>query len=76
MVSSLLQFLDQPALSRLSDAAPGRAIPNGAAATWTAADLARGIPVAIAPQERLLLRLDAAGGEPPAYDEAVGCITQ
>ncbi len=61
---------------RLSDAATGRAIPNGAAATWTAADLARGIPVSIAPQERLLLRLDAADGKPPAYDEAVGCITQ
>ena len=45
---------------RLSDAATGRAIPNGDAATWAAADLARGIPVAVAPQERLLLRLDAA----------------
>ena len=44
---------------RLSDAATGGAIPNGDAATWTAADLARGIPVDLKPQERLLLRLDA-----------------
>ena len=45
---------------RLSDAATGRAIPNGDAAVWTAADLARGIAVTVNPQERLLLRLDAA----------------
>ena len=45
---------------RLSDAATGRAIPNGDAATWTAADLARGIAVTVNSQERLLLRLDAA----------------
>ena len=45
---------------RISDAATGRAIPNGDAAVWTAADLARGIAVTVNPQERLLLRLDAA----------------
>ena len=44
---------------RLTDVPAGRAIPNGDAATWTAADLARGIPLSIPPQERLLLRLDA-----------------
>ena len=45
---------------RLTDVPTGRAIPNGDAAVWTAADLARGIPLAIPPQERVLLRLDAA----------------
>ena len=44
---------------RLSDAATGRAIPNGDSETWTSTDLARGIPVTVNPQERLLLRLDA-----------------
>ena len=44
---------------RLTDVPTGRAIPNGDAATWTTADLARGIPLSIPPQERILLRLDA-----------------
>ena len=44
---------------RLTDAATGRVIPNGNSAVWTSADLARGIPLAIPPQERVLLRLDA-----------------
>ena len=44
---------------RLTDVPTGRAIPNGDSAVWTAADLARGIPLAIPPQERVLLRLDA-----------------
>ena len=44
---------------RLTDIPTGRVLTNGDAATWTAADLARGIPLAIPPQERVLLRLDA-----------------
>ncbi|MBR3494306.1 MAG: transcription-repair coupling factor [Clostridia bacterium] len=45
MVSSLLQFLDQPALSRLSDAAPGAPVAltglSETLAHWTAAALAQ-----------------------------------
>jgi len=44
---------------RLIDAATGREFENGDAGFWTSRDLARGIPVEVVPQERLLLRLEA-----------------
>lgn len=44
---------------RLSNAVTGQVVLNGGLETWSAADLSRGIPVTVNPQERLLLRLDA-----------------
>ena len=41
----------------LSDPVSGRIVKNGESETWNAESLAKGIPVAVPPQERVLLRL-------------------